>query len=96
MTDADRPLDRREKAGLVALLLFLVAFGVVHEMRSAFLERRMGDVGCYLRGAWAVRSGAGLYDVMDDNFWHYNYPGGGAVTLGGTFGRIAGEHAAGL
>jgi hypothetical protein len=34
----------------------------------------MGDLGCYLRGAWAVRVGGDLYDVMDDNGWHYNYP----------------------
>ena len=34
----------------------------------------MGDLGCYLRGAWAVRSGNDLYTVQDDNGWHYNYP----------------------
>jgi hypothetical protein len=34
----------------------------------------MGDLGCYLRGAWAIESGACLYQIVDDNLWHYNYP----------------------
>src|SRR5262249_51941849 len=32
------------------------------------------DLDCFLRAAWAVRSGADLYDVTDDNGFHYNYP----------------------
>jgi hypothetical protein len=59
------------------LILFLVSFlpfGVLVEKRSAFSNRRMGDLGCYLRAAWAVRTGADMYQVMDDNEWHYNYP----------------------
>src|SRR5262249_13819404 len=36
---------------------------------------RMGDLGCYLRAGYAVRTGgAHLYDYTDDNGWHYNYP----------------------
>jgi hypothetical protein len=60
----------------VALLaMVIVGFGVVTEVRSAgMLERRMGDLGCYLRAAWAVRTGGDLYDIHDDNGWHYNYP----------------------
>jgi hypothetical protein len=60
----------------VALLaVVIVGFGVVTEVRSAgALNRRMGDLGCYLRAAWAVRSGGDLYDVRDDSGWHYNYP----------------------
>ena len=34
----------------------------------------MGDLDCFLRAAWAVRSGADLYTVTDDNGFHYNYP----------------------
>jgi hypothetical protein len=59
---------------VVLLLLGVVAWGCLVELRSAFLSRRMGDLGCYLRGAWAVRAGADLYAITDDNNWHYNYP----------------------
>ena len=72
-TPAER-LRTWEKLGLVLFFAALVAFGVLVEVRSAFLKRRMGDLGCYLRGAWAVRTGADLYSVTDDNNWHYNYP----------------------
>jgi hypothetical protein len=34
----------------------------------------MTDLGVYLRASWAVRSGADIYDVTDDNDWHYQYP----------------------
>jgi hypothetical protein len=67
-------LSRWERAALVLILVLFVAFGVLVEYRSAFLRRRMGDLGCYLRAAWAVRTGNDLYDVTDDNGWHYNYP----------------------
>src|SRR5438445_6767462 len=63
-----------ERCALIVLALLFVAFGVLVETRSVFLTRRMGDFGCYARGAWAVRSGADLYDVTGDNDWHYNYP----------------------
>jgi hypothetical protein len=67
-------LTRLERAVLAGLLTLVVVFGVVVEVRTAFLKRRMGDLGCYLRAAWAVRTGGDLYDVTDDNTWHYNYP----------------------
>jgi hypothetical protein len=63
-----------EQGGLLLLLLTVVGFGVMVEMRTAFFKRRMGDLGCYVRAAWAVRTGNDLYDVTDDNTWHYNYP----------------------
>ena len=63
-----------ERGALIALALLFIAFGVLVEIRSVFLTRRMGDFGCYARGAWAVRTGADLYDVTCDNDWHYNYP----------------------
>ena len=34
----------------------------------------MTDLQVYLRAAWAVRSGADLYTIIDDNQWHYHYP----------------------
>jgi hypothetical protein len=70
-----RPLTRVEKV-LVGLILFgWVAFGCLVEYRSAFLRRRMGDVGVYFRAGWAVRTGGrSLYSLTDDNGWHYHYP----------------------
>ncbi len=67
-------LARWEKAGLVLLIAFFVLFGVSVEYRSAFLTRRMTDLGVYLRAAWAVQDGQDLYDVTDNNGWHYLYP----------------------
>jgi Glycosyltransferase family 87 len=59
---------------LVGCILLLLGFAVPVEMRSALMSRRMGDLDCFLRAAWAVRSGADLYSVTDDNGFHYNYP----------------------
>jgi hypothetical protein len=57
------------------LFSFLLLFGIVVEYRSVHLRRRMTDLNCYLRAAWAVRQGGSeLYNVWDDNTWHYNYP----------------------
>jgi alpha-1,2-mannosyltransferase len=75
------PLTRLDRVLLVAFALFLVGFGGIVEMRSAFLSRRMGDVGVFFRGGWAVRSGHDLYDVTDDNHWHYNYPPAFAILM---------------
>lgn len=75
MEDAARaPLTKLERWGVILGLSLLVAFGALVEFRSAFLSRRMGDLGCYLRGAWAVRAGTNLYEITDNNDWHYNYP----------------------
>jgi hypothetical protein len=67
-------LSRWERGGLLALLLATVALGVMVEMRTAFFQRRMGDLGVYVRAAWAVRTGNDLYEVTDNNTWHYSYP----------------------
>jgi hypothetical protein len=74
-------LHRWERWGVVALGALVIGFGVLVEVRSAFMERRMGDLGCYLRAAWAVRTGENLYNVVEDNGWHYNYPPLYAVLL---------------
>jgi hypothetical protein len=63
-----------EKVCVVWLLASVVLFGLFVEYRSAFLSRRMGDVDCYLRAAWAVRAGVDMYGLTEDNGWHYNYP----------------------
>jgi alpha-1,2-mannosyltransferase len=71
--DADR-LGCWERAGIIALFLVLVGFGGLVEKRSAFQVRRKGDLDVFLRAGWAVRSGADLYDVTDNNGFHYHYP----------------------
>jgi hypothetical protein len=71
---APDPLNRWERLGLAGLLLAVLAYGVIIEIRSAFLHRPMTDVQVYFRAAWAVRTAHDLYEVSDDNNWHYNYP----------------------
>ncbi len=68
------PLQRWEKVCVGLLLASAVVFGGLVENKSAFLNRRMGDLGCYLRAAWAVRAGVDMYGLTEDNGWHYNYP----------------------
>src|SRR3954451_4532684 len=80
-TPATNRLARIERWGLISFLVVIVAFGILVEVRSAFLTRRMGDLGCYLRGAWAARAGEDIYGVTDDNDWHYNYPPFLAIAL---------------
>ena len=76
-----QPLRRWERGAVALLFTALVLFGVLVEKRSAFMTKRegrassrMGDLGCYLRAAWAVRAGIDMYAIVDDNIWHYNYP----------------------
>jgi alpha-1,2-mannosyltransferase len=73
-TPATAPLTRTERWCLYFLAALVLAFAGLVELRSAFLTRRMTDLGCYLRGAWAARVGEDIYAVLDDNGWHYNYP----------------------
>ncbi len=63
-----------QRAGLVVLALFVLGLGAAVEFRSAFLTHRMGDLDCFLRAGWAVRTGGDLYAVTDNNGFHYNYP----------------------
>src|ERR1700689_2912460 len=75
MNDLARaPLAPLQKYAVALILSLLTLLGIYVEIRSALIDRRMGDFGCYVRGAWAVWSGAKLYDVVDNNGWHYNYP----------------------
>lgn len=71
---AASPLSRWERRGLLLFLVVLLGFGGLVEMRAVFLKRRMTDLGVYLRTAWAVRAGADIYDVTEENDWHYVYP----------------------
>jgi hypothetical protein len=67
---------------VIGLAVTAVVLGVMVEVRSASTDRRMTDLDCYLRGAWAVRVGADPYAIEDDNNWHYNYPPFLAILLG--------------
>src|SRR5207245_35335 len=63
-----------QSRGLILGIAAAVLFGILVEMRSAYLQRRMGDLGVFVRTAWAVRSGQDIYSVTDHNGYHYHYP----------------------
>lgn len=67
-------LSRWERAGLGAFFALAVGFSALVLFRSTMLPRRMGDWNVFTRAAWAVRTGGDLYDVADDNGFHYLYP----------------------
>lgn len=67
-------LGRGERLALAAFFVVVALFAVVVEHRSAFQHTRKGDLNVFLRAGWAVRAGADLYDVTDDNGFHYHYP----------------------
>ncbi len=67
-------LRRSERLALVAFLFIIAFFGVIVEHRSAFQHTRKGDLNVFLRAGWAIRAGADLYAVTDDNGFHYHYP----------------------
>jgi alpha-1,2-mannosyltransferase len=66
--------SRSEWLGLAALVALALAFGVVVEIRSAFLAERRTDLPIYLQAAWAVRTGADPYAFKTERECHYNYP----------------------
>jgi alpha-1,2-mannosyltransferase len=63
-----------QRLAFTVILLAVLLFGVLVELRSAYLKRRMGDLGVFLRTAWAVRTGEDIYRITDDNGYHYHYP----------------------
>lgn len=77
----NRRFSRLEWVCFTLMILLWIYYGVITEIRSCFLERRMTDFGVYLRAAWAVRTGNDLYAVTDDNGWHYCYPPTFAILL---------------
>src|SRR5262249_4845534 len=66
-------LSKWQRVGIGLFLAGFIVFGPLVELRSAFLKRRMTDLGVYLRAAWAVRSGDDLYTITEENGWHYHY-----------------------
>jgi hypothetical protein len=74
-------LLRVERCGLVLLGILALAFGGLVELRSCFQATRKTDFEVYARAAWAVRSGADIYQVTCSNRYHYTYPPAFAVLL---------------
>ena len=70
----ERRLARENRLWVGILLLAIVAFGVVVEVRGALLHKRWTDLSVFVRAAWAVRSGADVYAITDDKGLPYNYP----------------------
>ena len=75
------PLTRFERYGIWVWPLLAIGMGVMVELRSAFMDRRMTDFGCYARAAWAVRAGEDIYSITDDNSFHFAYPPACAVAF---------------
>jgi hypothetical protein len=70
----DRRLTRLDWVIFGLMVTVVLYYGVITEIRSCFLERRMTDFGVYLRAAWAARTGNDMYAITCDNGWHYCYP----------------------
>ncbi|HEV8061371.1 MAG TPA: glycosyltransferase family 87 protein, partial [Gemmataceae bacterium] len=68
------PLSRLERAGLILLALVPAVFGILVEVRGAFLQTRRTDLAVFARAAWAVRRGVDVYAVTDEKGLHYHYP----------------------
>ena len=71
---SSEPLSKLHVTGLCLLLAAVILFGAMVEFRGALANRRMTDIGPYLRAAWSVRTGGDMYKITDDNDWHYLYP----------------------
>src|SRR5262249_37712522 len=70
----ERP-SRWEWAVVAGVAALTILFGAFVVYRSALLDRPMGDLGVYLRAAWAVRVDPDhLYDHTACNGWPYCYP----------------------
>ncbi len=63
-----------QRFGLFLLIPLILGFGVIVEMRGAFLQHRWTDLTVFLRAAWAVQHGEDLYKVTDAKGLHYHYP----------------------
>jgi alpha-1,2-mannosyltransferase len=67
-------LNAWQKLGLYLLIPLILGFGVVVEIRGAFLQHRWTDLTVFLRAAWAVQYGEDLYQAADAKGLHYHYP----------------------
>lgn len=78
------PTDRLrkwERIGLALLAVLSISFGVLVTLRSAYMHNPKTDFQVYARAGWAVRSGTDIYDVMDNNGWHFVYPPAFAIAM---------------
>ena len=67
------PPNRLEKWILFVSSALLIAFAANTVNRGAFLKRRMTDAQVYFRAAWSLWSKTPLYEITDDNGWHFHY-----------------------
>jgi len=74
-------LKKTEKAILFLGLVCVVAFAAITVKRGAFLKRPMTDAQVFFRAAWAIQSDVSIFDVADDNGWHFHYPPTLAIAL---------------
>jgi len=82
LADVPERLGRLDRISLASLAIAFLVFGGLVQIRSALLPRRLGDWNVFARAAWAARTGHDLYDVSDDNGFHYLYPPTFAILLG--------------
>jgi alpha-1,2-mannosyltransferase len=68
------PLARFERVGLCIIAVAFIVFSLITVDREALQNWHKGDLGVYLRAAWAVRIGANPYHATDNHGWHYLYP----------------------
>ena len=68
------PLARFERVCLCIIAVAFIVFSLITVDREALQTWHKGDLGVYLRAAWAVRIGANPYHATDNHGWHYLYP----------------------
>lgn len=90
------PLTRLDRVCLAALAVGFVLLSGLVLSRSALLPRRYGDWNVFTRAAWAARTGGDLYDITDDNGFHYLYPPTFAILLAPLADAPAGASRVGL
>lgn len=90
------PLTHLDRICLAALAIAFLIFGGLVQIRSSLLARHCGDLKVFSRAAWAARTGHDLYEITDDNGFHYLYPPTFAVLLAPLADAPAGESRDGL
>lgn len=58
----------------ILMLLAVVAFGWVIEIRTALRREPQTDLGVFCAAADAIKNGRNPYEVTDWHGWHYHYP----------------------
>jgi hypothetical protein len=68
------PLEQGGRRFLWVLAAVFIGFYLYTLNGTAIHQPRKGDLGVYLRAAWAAREGTSLYQITDHHGWHYLYP----------------------